>query len=95
MRLPDLLHLGDSGGCRPGPCGLCLGEMCIRDSLGEELKGKTQIVVTQRVTTAKNSDCIFVMDPGRVLDWGRHEELLPRCRVYREIYLSQTGGDAA
>ena len=72
-----------------------LTEARLRSRLGEELKGKTQIVVTQRVTTAKNSDCIFVMDQGRVLDWGRHEELLPRCRVYREIYLSQTGGDAA
>lgn len=72
-----------------------LTEARLRARLGEELKGKTQIVVTQRVTTAKNSDCIFVMDQGRVLDWGRHEELLPRCRVYREIYLSQTGGDAA
>src|SRR5699024_5646425 len=61
-----------------------LTEARLRSRLGEELKGKTQIVVTQRVTTAKNSDCIFVMDQGRVLDWGRHEELLPRCRVYRD-----------
>ena len=66
-----------------------------RARLGEELKGKTQIVVTQRVTTAKHSDCIFVMDRGCLVDWGRHEELLPRCQVYREIYVSQTGGDAA
>lgn len=72
-----------------------LTESRLRARLREELKGKTQIVVTQRVTTAKNSDCIFVMDRGRVVDWGRHEELLPRCQVYREIYISQTGGDVA
>lgn len=71
-----------------------LTESRLRARLREELTGKTQIVVTQRVTTAKNSDCIFVMEKGRVVDWGRHEELLPRCQVYREIYISQTGGDA-
>ena len=71
-----------------------LTESRLRARLREELAGKTQIVVTQRVTTAKNSDCIFVMEKGRVVDWGRHEELLPRCQVYREIYISQTGGDA-
>lgn len=70
-----------------------LTEARLRARLREELKGKTQIVVTQRVTTAKNSDCIFVMDQGDVVDFGRHEELLPRCQVYREIYISQTGGD--
>lgn len=70
-----------------------LTESRLRGRLRQELKDKTQIVVTQRVTTAKNSDCIFVMERGRVVDWGRHEELLPRCQVYREIYISQTGGD--
>lgn len=71
-----------------------LTESRLRARLREELAGKTQIVVTQRVTTAKNSDCIFVMEQGRVVDWGSHEELLLRCQVYREIYISQTGGDA-
>lgn len=51
-------------------------------------------MVTQRVTTAK-IPIAFVMDRGCLVDWGRHEELLPRCQVYREIYVSQTGGDAA
>ena len=69
-----------------------LTESRLRARLRDELKGKTQVVVTQRVTTAKNSDCIFVMDQGRLVDFGRHEELLPRCQVYREIYVSQTGG---
>ena len=41
-----------------------------------------------------SSDCIFVMDGGRLVDAGRHEELLERCRIYREIYISQTGGEA-
>ena len=69
-----------------------LTESRLRARLREELQGKTQIVVTQRVTTAKSADCIFVMDRGCLVDFGCHEELLPRCQVYREIYLSQTGG---
>lgn len=72
-----------------------LTESRLRKALATELAGRTQIVVTQRVTTAKNSDCIFVMDQGAVVDFGRHEELLPRCQVYREIYVSQTGGEEA
>ena len=39
-----------------------------------------------------NADCIFVMDQGRLIDAGRHDELLGRCRIYQEIYASQTGG---
>lgn len=71
-----------------------LTESRLRARLGECLSGKTQIVVTQRVTTAKNAGCIFVMDQGRLVDAGTHDQLLGRCPVYREIYLSQTGGDA-
>ena len=59
-----------------------LTESRLRARLREELAGKTQIVVTQRVTTAKNSDCIFVMEQGRLVDWGKHEELLPRCLCF-------------
>ena len=68
-------------------------EANLRRALAEKAAGKTQIVVTQRVTSAKNSDKILVMDGGRLVDAGTHRELLERCGVYREIYLSQTGGD--
>lgn len=69
-----------------------LTESRLRARLLTRLKGKTQITVTQRVTTARNADCIFVMDQGRLIDHGPHEALLSRCQVYREIYTSQTGG---
>ena len=68
-------------------------EANLRRALAEKAAGKTQIVVTQRVTSAMNSDKIFVMDGGMLVDAGTHRELLERCGVYREIYLSQTGGD--
>ncbi len=69
-------------------------EARLRARLGEKIRGRTQIVVTQRISSAMSSDCIFVMDGGRLVDAGRHDELLERCRIYREIYISQTGGEA-
>ena len=71
-----------------------LTEANLRRSLNEKIQGKTQIVITQRITSAMNADHIFVMDRGRLVDHGVHAELLSRCRIYQEIYASQTGGDA-
>lgn len=69
-----------------------LTEANLRIALAERLAGKTQLIVTQRVTSAMHCDCIYVMDRGCLVDSGTHEELLNRCKVYREIHASQTGG---
>ena len=69
-----------------------LTEAKVRTAINERFKGHTQIVITQRVTSAMSSDCIFVMADGCLIDAGKHEELLERCDIYREIYASQTGG---
>ncbi len=69
-----------------------LTEKNLRTALNESTQGKTQLVVTQRVTSAMNADCIFVMDKGQLVDSGKHDELLSRCKIYREIFASQTGG---
>ena len=68
-------------------------EAKLRAALNRELAGKTQLIITQRVTSAMHCDVIFVMDAGALVDWGTHAELLERCSVYREIYASQTGGN--
>ena len=70
-----------------------LTEANLRAALAKRIAGKTQIVITQRVTSAMHCDRIYVMDGGALVDSGTHEELLGRCRVYQEIYASQTGGD--
>ena len=70
-----------------------LTEARLRRSLSERTQGRTRIVITQRVSSAMNCDCIFVMDKGRLVDAGTHTELLERCRIYQEIYVSQTGGE--
>lgn len=69
-----------------------LTEKNLRTALNEKIQGKTQIVVTQRITSAMSSDVIFVMDKGVLVDSGTHRELLDRCKIYSEIYASQTGG---
>ncbi len=69
-----------------------LTEKNLRTALNEKIKGRTQIVVTQRITSAMSADCIFVMDRGYLVDHGKHEELIRRCKIYQEIYASQTGG---
>lgn len=69
-----------------------LTERKLRSALNEKISGCTQLVVTQRVTSAMSSDCIFVMDNGRLIDSGTHQQLLSRCTIYQEIYASQTGG---
>lgn len=68
-------------------------ESNLRRALNGYLRGKTQIIVTQRAATAMRCDKVFVMDGGAVVGNGTHAELLVSCPVYREIYDSQLGGD--
>ena len=68
-----------------------LTESRLRARLSERLKAKTQIVVTQRVSTAMNCDKIFVFDGGRLVASGTHAQLMQTCSVYREIEKSQSG----
>ena len=70
-----------------------LTEARLRKALSERTAGKTRIVITQRVSSAMSCDCIFVMDKGCLVDEGSHQELLERCKIYQEIYVSQTGGE--
>jgi len=61
----------------------------LRRALREHLSGRTIIIVSQRVATIKDSDVILVLDEGRLICQGTHEELLQTCEVYREIAESQ------
>ena len=61
----------------------------LRRQLRENAKDSTQIIVGQRVGSIMNADIILVMEGGRIVGQGRHEELLENCPVYREIAMSQ------
>ena len=64
----------------------------LRRSIREELANTTTVVVAQRVSSVMNSDLILVLDDGKVIGAGTHEELLKDCEIYKEISDSQIGG---
>ena len=64
-------------------------DMLVRKGIKESLKDKTIFIVAQRIGTIRNADKIFVLDNGKIVGEGRHEELLEKCPVYKEIALSQ------
>ena len=61
----------------------------LRAALKEETKESTVIIVAQRVSTVMDADRIIVLDEGRIVGMGTHEELLKSNDVYREIVASQ------
>ena len=54
-------------------------------------KGRTTIMISQRISGVKDADRIVVMDKGKIVGNGKHVELLKTCPVYNEIALSQLG----
>ena len=61
----------------------------VRDALAKEAKGSTKLIVAQRIGTIMNADRIIVLDDGKVVGQGTHQELLDACDVYRQIAESQ------
>lgn len=62
----------------------------VRANMRQRLQGKTIIIVAQRIATIKDADKILVMDDGCLVAQGTHEELLASCRMYQEIYATQS-----
>ena len=61
----------------------------LRSDLHTKLKGTTVVIVAQRIGTIKNADKIVVLDHGKIVGMGKHEDLLKNCKVYYEIATSQ------
>ena len=64
-------------------------EAKIRESFSTTLKGTTKLIIAQRITSVMEADLIVVMDEGKIVGQGSHEELLKSCEAYREICYSQ------
>ena len=64
-------------------------EAKIRESFGTTLKGATKIIIAQRISSVIDADQILVLDEGKIVGLGSHEQLLKDCGPYQEIYYSQ------
>lgn len=64
-------------------------EAKIRQSFSTTLKDTTKLIIAQRISSVETADRILVMDEGRIVGQGTHEELLNTCEAYQEIYYSQ------
>lgn len=58
----------------------------IRRALKKNLQGSTVILISHRVTTLMQAECILVLDKGRIAEMGSHEELMEKGGIYRRIY---------
>lgn len=81
---PELLILDDSFSALDFAT-----DAALRKALKQSTTDMTVIIVTQRCSTIKNADLILVLDDGRLVGKGTHDELFENCETYREICLSQ------
>src|SRR5712671_3100773 len=68
-------------------------EQLVFDALGNLMEGKTSIVIAHRLATVRRADVIFVIDQGRVVEQGTHEELLANGGLYSRLYELQFRGE--
>lgn len=84
---PDILILDDSSSALDYRT-----DMCLRRALRERYGESTTVTVAQRISSVCHADLILVLDKGKAIGIGRHEELLESCEEYRLIYETQMGG---
>jgi ATP-binding cassette, subfamily B, bacterial len=66
-------------------------ELAIQRALAEALEGRTALVIAHRLSTIVNADRILVFDQGRIVEQGRHDELVQADGLYAELYRTQFG----
>jgi len=84
VRKPEILILDDSSSALDYAT-----EAALRKALRENTQEMTVFLVSQRVSTVKQADRILVLDDGKIVGTGTHEELWKTCKIYQEICLSQ------
>ena len=83
---PNILILDDSTSALDAK-----SEKLVQEALNKELQGTTTIIIAQKISSVVHADKILVLDQGRLIGQGTHEELVATNDVYREIYETQKG----
>ena len=68
-------------------------EKKIQDAMVKLMKNRTSLIIAHRLSTIRDADKIVVMDQGRVVEIGSHEELLAKQGKYHELYMTQFAGN--
>ncbi len=87
---PEILVLDDSSSALDYRT-----DAALRAALRQEYAGTTTVIIAQRVSSILHANHILVLDEGRALGYGTHQELMESCQVYREIAVSQMGLQSA
>ena len=69
-------------------------EKKIQDAMVNLMKNRTSLIIAHRLSTIRDADKIVVMDQGRVVEIGNHEELLEKQGKYYELYMTQFAGNS-
>lgn len=85
---PDILILDDATSALDYKT-----DSIVRKAINENFANTTTLIVTQRISSIKFCDHILVIEDGDTIGYGTHDELMNSCSVYKEIYISQMGGD--
>lgn len=64
----------------------------IRKAFAEEIPNTTKFIIAQRISSISDADKIIVLDDGKIVAFGTHDELLNTCDIYKEVYTSQNKG---
>lgn len=70
-------------------------ERLVQDGMDKLMKGRTTFVIAHRLSTVKNSDCIMVLEQGRIIERGTHNDLIAQQGRYYQLYTGKTPGLAA
>jgi ATP-binding cassette subfamily B protein len=83
---PDILILDDSSSALDYKT-----DALLRGEISKNYGNTTKIIIAQRVSSIMHADLILVLDDGKVIGYGKHEELMENCDIYRQISNSQIG----
>lgn len=87
---PEILLLDDSSSALDYKT-----DALLREQLRDHFKTTTKIIIAQRISSIMHAKHILVMDDGKMIDYGTHEQLLTRCSIYQDISRSQMGDQQA